>query len=76
MCTLLKEISQAQARITDVLLATSIQLRAGYFTFGSAWYKLTNLDSNGDLNIDGELLVDSYQPETYAAVTSALMLQL
>ena len=43
---------------------------AGYFAHGGAWYKLTNLDSNGDLNIDGELLVDSYN-ETYAAVASS-----
>ena len=43
---------------------------AGYFAHGGAWYKLINLDSNGDVNIDGELLVDSYN-ETYAAVTSS-----
>jgi hypothetical protein len=42
----------------------------GYFAHGGNWIELVNVDTNGDLDVAGEFIADSYN-ETYAAVTSA-----
>jgi hypothetical protein len=41
----------------------------GYYAHGGNWIELVNVDTNGDLDIAGEFIADSYN-ETYAAVTS------
>ena len=42
----------------------------GYYAHGGNWIELVNVDANGDLDVAGEFIADSYN-ETYAAVTSA-----
>jgi hypothetical protein len=42
----------------------------GYYAHGGNWIELVNVDANGDLDVAGEFIANSYN-ETYAAVTSA-----